>query len=269
MLEIRKKLRKVVAIAICLAGSATMFAQETGVVINGVTWATRNVGAPKTFVTNPEDAGMFYQWNGKIGWTSAGLPSDGTSTWNSAWNGNGATTWEAANDPCPPNWRVPTADEIDKLLAADKVSNKWITVNNITGMRSTDNATGASLFLPAAGERYNNGTLFGAGANGDYWSSTQSESSSDRAYELYFACHYISGVWIVFTGRSDLDGRSYGKTVRCVVCNQVGIDEVSPDTENAIVTGYFDILGRKLTEEPTKGIYIIQFDNGKTKKMMK
>jgi len=60
-------MRKVVAIAICLAGSATMFAQETGVVINGVTWATRNVDAPGTFVANTKDAGMFYQWNSKVG----------------------------------------------------------------------------------------------------------------------------------------------------------------------------------------------------------
>ena len=46
-----------------------------------------------------------------------------------------------------------------------------------------------------------------------------------------------------------------------------GIDGIA--VENAIVIGYFDILGRKLTEEPTKGLYIIQYDNGKTKKMIK
>jgi len=51
--------------------------------------------------------------------------------------------------------------------------------------------------------------------------------------------------------------------------NTTGINDVSADTENAKVTGYFDILGRKLTEEPTKGLYIIQYDNGKTKKIMK
>ena len=49
----------------------------------------------------------------------------------------------------------------------------------------------------------------------------------------------------------------------------IGINEISADTENAIETGYFDILGRKLTEEPTKGVYIIRYNNGTTKKMMK
>jgi len=44
-----------------------MFAQETGVVINGVKWATRNVDKPGTFVANPEDFGMLYQWNRRVG----------------------------------------------------------------------------------------------------------------------------------------------------------------------------------------------------------
>ena len=43
MLKVRLNLRNVVAIAISLASSATMFAQETGVVINSVKWATHNV----------------------------------------------------------------------------------------------------------------------------------------------------------------------------------------------------------------------------------
>ena len=46
-----------------------------------------------------------------------------------------------------------------------------------------------------------------------------------------------------------------------------GIDDIA--VENATVTGYFDILGRKLPEEPTKGLYIIQYDNGKTVKIIK
>lgn len=41
-----------------------------GVVINGVRWATCNVAAPGQFATNPEDAGMFYQWDDTIGWSS-------------------------------------------------------------------------------------------------------------------------------------------------------------------------------------------------------
>ena len=35
---------------------------DKGVEINGIRWATQNVDKPGTFVLNPEDLGMFYQW---------------------------------------------------------------------------------------------------------------------------------------------------------------------------------------------------------------
>ena len=53
MIKVRLNLRKVVAIAICLAGFSVsnVLAQDNttdqGVVINGVKWATRNVGKPR------------------------------------------------------------------------------------------------------------------------------------------------------------------------------------------------------------------------------
>jgi len=255
MLKVRKNLRKViVTTAICLAGSVTLFAQETGVVINGVTWATRNVGAPKTFVTNPEDAGMFYQWNRPTAWTAGSV-----SGWDIS-NPTG-TTWETANDPSPAGWRVPTKAELQSLLNTTYVTQVWTTLNGINGRRFTDIATGNSIFLPAAGylDR-NNGSLLSAGSTGLYWSNT-ANNSDDAGYLSLGMSTSAAAV-----------GNSYrtsGLSVRCVKSSSTGINEVSADTENAIVTGYFDILGRKLTEEPTKGLYIIQYDNGKTKKMMK
>ena len=41
---------------------------DPGVMIGGIRWATRNVNAPGTFATNPEDFGMYYQWNRRQGW---------------------------------------------------------------------------------------------------------------------------------------------------------------------------------------------------------
>ena len=110
MIKVRQNLRKVVAIAICLAVSSMMFPscsqsakgtkadlnseakqgevdlsyQDEGVVINGVKWATRNVDKPGTFAANPENAGMLFQWNRRVGW-SANDPmvnSNGDVTWN-------------------------------------------------------------------------------------------------------------------------------------------------------------------------------------------
>jgi len=254
MLKIRKNLRKVVAVAICLAGSATMFAQETGVVINGVTWATRNVGTPKTFVANPEDFGMYYQWNSKVGWTAAGVPSDGTSTWNIAWNGNGATSWETTNNVCPAGWRIPTAVELESLGEG-----VW-TTNPVNGRTFGSGAN--TIFLPQAGVLpYADGIFINE--DGNYWSCNR--DSEAGSYHYGFALNFTS-LYADFGYFSVLGG---ALSVRCVKDDNTGINEVSIDIGNAIVTGYFDILGRKLTEEPTKGIYIIQYDNGKTKKMLK
>ena len=94
-------------------------------------------------------------------------------------------TWEKANDPSPAGWRVPTRDEIKKLLDADKVSHEWTTQNGVTGRKFTDKTTGSSLFLPATGYRHHyDGTLYAAGEDGFCWSSTQ--SGSHYAYALTF-----------------------------------------------------------------------------------
>ena len=64
-------------------------------------------------------------------------------------------------------------------------------------------------------------------------------------------------------------GRVLSGTLNFTYVGETGINTISTETDNATVTGYFDILGRKLQEEPTKGLFIIQYDNGTTKKMMK
>ena len=160
---------------------------DPGVKINGVIWATRNVDKPGTFTANPEDPGMFYQWNSKVGWryNDPLTPSDGISTWNPKWNGNGSTTWEKANDPCPPGWRIPTQDELNSLMS------KWTsaTVNGMNGFWC--GTTGAVIFLPCAGERYGNsgsgnnkGTyveLVDAGPPNIYWCSGRTISGNVSA----------------------------------------------------------------------------------------
>jgi hypothetical protein len=145
---------------------------DKGVIINGVKWATRNVAAPGTFAAKPGDAGMFYQWNRKVGWSATNpmVNSNGTTTW-SATRSNSAT-WEKANDPSPAGWRIPTREDIDKLLDTGKVSHEWKTENGVNGRRFTDKSTGNSIFLPVVGYRQNsNGALVYAGSYSDYYGS--------------------------------------------------------------------------------------------------
>ena len=152
---------------------------EAGVEINGVVWATRNVGAPGTFVENPEDYGGYYQFN--RGTTDFLLDND-------YWAGDYAqsNSWLPANDPAPAGWRVPNLTEIQKLCDKNNVSSQWITLNGINGRKFADKTNGNSIFLPAAGYRYGgDSTLDDIGASGFYWVSATIDTNN--ACSLYFS----------------------------------------------------------------------------------
>ena len=156
-------------------GEVQNFTTETrndGVDINGIIWATHNVDMPGTFTAKPEDAGMFYQWNSKIGWSSTDplINSNGGKTWNnSEITGN---TWSEANEPCPLGWRVPTIEELKSLANA---GSEWITLNSVAGriFGNGDN----TVFLPAAGYRSSNAGSLNSSYSAMYWSSTTNSSS--------------------------------------------------------------------------------------------
>ena len=155
--------------------------------INGVKWSTCNVGAPGTFVANPEDYGEYYQWN--KGTTDFLLSND---YWNSVYSKS--DSWLPANDPSPTGYRVPTSAEIQSLLNITYVTNEWTTLNGVAGSKFTDKATGNSIFMPAAGFRESyEGTLYDVGKNGRYWSSTLSDIDIYASYYLFLDIHGV--VW--------------------------------------------------------------------------
>ena len=125
--------------------------EETGVVINGVRWATRNVGAPGTFVENPEDYGGYY-------------------------------TWEEAKSAflCPKGWRLPTVQEINSLCDMDSKLEK---LNAVRG-RVFGNEP-YRIFLPRAGYLKNE-TLFDIGGSGFYRSDTQRDTARTGKWILRF-----------------------------------------------------------------------------------
>ncbi len=193
--------------------------EEKGVLINGVIWATRNVDVPGAFARTSRDAGMFYQWNRSLGWcaTDPLVDSNDYDKWDSIIPTG--VTWEKNNDPSPKGWRVPTFDEIDKLLDTDFVSRIWIVENGISGIRFTDRENGNTLFFPAAGYRdTNNGSLDGVDLGGYYWSSTQNDSST--SYSLYF--------YTLSAGRF-ANGSGYGLSIRSV---SEKVIEEAPDEEH-------------------------------------
>ncbi|MDR0874361.1 MAG: hypothetical protein LBN27_13020 [Prevotellaceae bacterium] len=180
-----------------------------GVEINGIVWATRNVGAPGTFVDKPEDYGGYYQWNSPKVWSD----TSNFALWNNEWNGNSATTWENANNVCPLGWRIPTAEEHQSLIDAGSV---WTIKGRIFG--SGDN----TIFLPASGFRFDN-ALYSADTVGYYWSSAPNT--------LNFADDYIYRLMDF--------SRSAAASVRCVSAlpdvSEIGVAFVPSDTTALLV----------------------------------
>ena len=170
----------------------------SGVLINGVVWATCNVNLPGSFASKPEESGMFYQWNRNVGWSSSDpLTSSDGSSWDSSIPAG--DSW--ASSPCPTGWRLPTFEEQQSLLNSGSF---WGELNGVSG-RFFGNGT-SRVFFPAAGCRYGSeGTLYGVGYFGYYWSGTP--NGTEDAYYVYFSSGYA------YTYDSSL---SNGVSVRCV-----------------------------------------------------
>jgi len=157
---------------------------EYGVVegANGRLWLDRNLGATRvaTSPTDSEAYGDLYQW-GRLtdghekrtsGTTSvlstSDVPGHGDFITNSVspydWrNPQNDNLWqgvEGINNPCPPGWRLPTAEEWD----TERLS--WSTNNG-------EGAYNSPLKLPFGGYRfYYNGSIWDTGYSGNYWTST-------------------------------------------------------------------------------------------------
>jgi len=188
-----------ITFAVSTAQAQNTATTDQGVVINGITWATRNVDAPGTFAKTPESAGMFYQWNRKIGWN---VTDKKVSGWDKSIPQG--VEWEKVNDPCPWGWRVPTLFEINSLVEISGDIGLIIT-NDITVVEFTDTPTGNVLYLPIAGFRYRSDGGLLLGGTGYYWSSSQYDSKF--AYCLFFGKRRS----VIFH-----QSRAEGQLVRCV-----------------------------------------------------
>ena len=142
-----------------------------------VKWAICNVGASK-----PEDYGDHFAWGetttkSVYGWSTYNW-CNGTSSTLTKYNTSNIygtvdqkTKLELSDDAARVNWggkwRMPTYDEFLELR--EKCTWKWTTQNGVKGYMITNN--GNSIFLPAAGYRYES-SLINAGSLGYYWSSS-------------------------------------------------------------------------------------------------
>ena len=179
--------------------------EGTEVIINGVTWATRNLAAPGVFAANIHDFGLYYQWNRKSGWSATDplKNSDGGTIWDNTSRTD--ISWTKINDPSPAGWRVPTRNEINSLINKDKVLIEWTTLKGVKGSLFTDKASQKSLFLPAAGNRSRHDGALEYAGKGYYWSSVM--HNNDYVYYLFFDNN----------GTMEYSCfRNFGQSIRCV-----------------------------------------------------
>ena len=189
----------------------TGFIMPEGVtlVIDGLCWASANVDIPQTFATRPDMYTKFYQWNSMTAY-SANDPL--TPEWNAT--ADQSATWTV--NPCPLNWRMPSADESQQLhnsgttwadvnTRGNLVAGRFYGYNHAT-CQLPNNMSGC-VFISASGYRmYTDGTLSSQGAGGLVWTSTQESSASGRCLRF------------IDTSSSPTfnNPKGYGFNIRCV-----------------------------------------------------
>lgn len=178
-----------------------------------VKWATCNVGA-----SSPEEYGDYYAWGETktkdvYDWNTykwcQGSENTLTKYCTDNWDGmvDNKTILESSDDVAHVkwggSWRMPTDEEMIELR--ENCTWTWITQNGKNGRKVTG-PNGHSIFLPAAGFRYNS-SLNSAGSYGYCWSSSLNTSYSYGAYFLGFDSDNVN--------RGNLN-RYYGLSVRPV-----------------------------------------------------
>ncbi len=175
-----------------------------------VKWATCNVGA-----SSPEDYGDYYAWGetetkSSYNWSTykwcKGSSYTMTKYCTDSYYGtvDNKTVLDPEDDVAHAkwggSWRMPTRAELDELR--EKCTWTWKTQNGKNGYKVTSKSNGNSIFLPAAGYRYDS-SLGYAGSDGFYWPSSLHDYIDFGAYVLDFGSSYVD--WY---GSDRCNGRS-------------------------------------------------------------
>ncbi|MBQ5681401.1 MAG: Ig-like domain-containing protein [Bacteroidaceae bacterium] len=180
---------------------------------SGTLWATCNVGASK-----PEEYGDYFTWGetepkNDYSWSTYKYCKGTYDTMTKYCYGTGdnKTELEPSDDAATANWgsdwRMPSLEQCEELINNSYTTTTLTTLNGKYGRKITSKSNGNSIFLPAAGFRYDT-SLSRAGSFGYYWSRSLNTSYISRAYYLYFDSSYY-----IYT-RDDL--RYLGLSVRPV-----------------------------------------------------
>lgn len=157
-----------------------------------VKWACCNVGA-----TKPEEYGGYYAWGEteeKSVYTEEtykyahgiyiddGFYEDTGRYYDNIGSDISCTQYDVAYVKLGEHWRMPSYEEMEELL--ENCTSQWTTVNEVAGRKFTSKINGNSIFLPAAGARFDE--FAGGGFLGGYWSSSLYQDNPKYAYLMSF-----------------------------------------------------------------------------------
>ncbi len=164
---------------------------------SGTLWATCNVGA-----NSPEEYGDYFAWGetepkSTYNWSTYkwcnGRDSTFTKYCGSSDYGtvDNLTELKLEDDAAYVNWGtswcIPNDEQRQELV--NSCSWLWTTRNGVNGYQVTG-PNGNTMFLPAAGYRYY-ASLYNAGSNGRYWTSTINGPRSNTALYIHFVSDNI------------------------------------------------------------------------------
>jgi hypothetical protein len=149
-------------------------------------WITQNLGADHqaSSATDASEAsaGWYWQFNRKQGYKHDGITRTPNTTWIDYLYDN--YDWIEANDPCKillgAGWRIPTYTE-------------WYNADLNRGWDNCYDTYASELKLHAAGALNNDdGSLYGRGSRGYYWSSTQGGGTNNaQVLDFYSGSSYM------------------------------------------------------------------------------
>ncbi len=179
---------------------------------SGTKWACCNVDTDHPENQTPTNYGGYYAWGETetkttYDWSTYAHCDGSEETCHDFGNDIAGTEYDVAHVKWGGSWVMPSRE-----LAVELINNctyEWTTVNGVKGKKFTSKKNGVSIFLPAAGYRYDSG-LSNADSNGNYWSSSHYPSNASCAYYLSF---HSGGTYTFY------NGRDYGRSVRPVVRN--------------------------------------------------
>ncbi len=162
-----------------------------------VKWATCNVGA-----TTPEGYGNYFAWGetepkttyswSTYKWCNGSYDTQTKYCTSSSYGTvDNKTVLDLADDAARANWggawRMPTDEEWTELR--ENCTWTWTTLNSVNGYE-VKGSNGNSIFLPAAGYRYD-GDLSSAGNFGYYWSRSLNPDNPGSAWSVGFYSDYV------------------------------------------------------------------------------